>query len=170
MSPELFDSKVQDHRRTKRSDCYALGMVIYEVLSRQRPFYQYANLVVFGKVAGGSRPERPRGTEAVWFTDDVWEMLGRCWVPQPEHCPSVKDVLRCLEEVSRSWVLPPQLPEAPSTVGSLTQDFCGTTTMEHTDGTREVTLSQPSEKLDLEESGEIVDMVRWTSSIDEFWY
>ena len=137
---------------------------------RRRPFYQYVNLVVFGKVAGGSRPERPRGMEAVWFTDDVWEMLGRCWVPQLEHCLSVKDVLWCLEEVSRSWVLPPQLPEAPSTVGSLTQDFCGTTTMECTDGTREVTLSQPSEKLDLEESGEIIDMMGWTSSIDKFWY
>ena len=105
MSPELFDSKVQDHRRMKCSDCYALGMVIYEVLSRRRLFYQYANLVVFGKVAGGSRPERPQGMEAMWFMDDVWGMLGRCWVCQLEHRPSVKDVLWCLEEVSRSWVL-----------------------------------------------------------------
>ena len=36
MSPELFDPEsfgLQEGRPTKASDCYALGMVIYEVLS-----------------------------------------------------------------------------------------------------------------------------------------
>ena len=103
MGPELFDSELKDHRPTKYSDCYALGMVIYEVLSLHIPFHQYRILVVSGKVVRGDRPERPQGADGVWFTDDVWEMLGCCWVPEPRNRPSIEDVLRCLEEVLASW-------------------------------------------------------------------
>ena len=103
MSPELFEPEIQDHRRTKHSDCYALGMVVYEVLSGRMPFYQYVNLVIPGKVVGGDRPKRPRGTEGAWFTDDVWGVLGRCWMPQPGNRPNIEVVLWCLEKVSRSW-------------------------------------------------------------------
>ena len=102
MSPELFEPEREDHRRTKHSDCYALGMVVYEVLSGRMPFYQYVNLVIPGKVAKGDRPKRPRGTEGVWLTDDVWEVLGRCWMPQPENRTTIEDVLQCLEKASRS--------------------------------------------------------------------
>ena len=108
MSPELLDPKIQDHRRTKHSDRYALGMVIYEVLSGWIPFHQYADLTVPGKVVGGDRPERPQGVEGIWFTDDVWEALGRCWAPQPGNRPNIEDVLRCLEKDSRSSM--PLLP------------------------------------------------------------
>ena len=61
MSPELLD---QDHpdfrggRRTKESDCYALGMVIYEVLSGKVPFASYNNFIVPKVVIEGKRPER----------------------------------------------------------------------------------------------------------------
>lgn len=96
MSPELLDPEVHDHRQTKYSDCYGLGMVIYEVLSRRVPFYQHADFSVFEKVIQGDRPERPEGAEGVWFTDDIWEVLERCWVPTPRDRPSVGDVLRCL--------------------------------------------------------------------------
>jgi len=49
----------------------------------------------------GERPERPKGVEGVWFTDDLWRMLSRCWAPQPESRPSIAAVLECLERVSR---------------------------------------------------------------------
>lgn len=34
MSPELLDFEAHDHRPTKESDIYALGMLIYEVRTR----------------------------------------------------------------------------------------------------------------------------------------
>jgi serine/threonine protein kinase len=72
MSPELLDSETQVHRRTKHSDCCALGMVIYEILTRRVPFYRYTNFVVFGKVIKGERLERPLGPEgATGLTDDA---------------------------------------------------------------------------------------------------
>ena len=104
MSPERFDPErfgVQDSRTTKESDCYALGMVILEVLSGQVPFASsnYENVVVF-KVLGGEQPERP---QEAWFTNDVWGTLEGCWAPQPRDRPELKVVLQCLEKASPSW-------------------------------------------------------------------
>ena len=66
MSPELLDPEhfgLTDSRPTKGSDCYALGMVIYEVLSGQAPFTQFKDFVVARKVIKGERPTRPEGAE-----------------------------------------------------------------------------------------------------------
>ena len=125
MSPELFDPEkfdLKDGRPTKYSDCYALGMVIYEVLSGKVPLCRYSNLLVVVEVLAGTRPGRPEGTLGAWFTDRVWEVLECCWTPQPRNRPSIEDVLQCLEKVSRSWVPPsPWLLGVQSTTDSLTQ-------------------------------------------------
>ena len=111
MSPELLDPDrfgSGDGRPTKESDCYALGMVVLEVLSGQAPFPRYSGLIVMRKIIDGERPGRPQGAEGLWFTDDLWETLGRCWSPQPEDRPTVEAVLECLERGSAAWQpLPP---------------------------------------------------------------
>ena len=115
MSPELFDPErfgIKDSRRTKSSDCYALGMVVFEVLSGQVPFLWHNKYVAIGKVLKGERPGRPQGVERKWFTDDVWSMLGRCWEPKPGDRPSIEDVLCRLEEASRFWTPLSPLTEA----------------------------------------------------------
>ena len=115
MSPELLDPdqfNLKDSRPTQESDCYALGMVILEVLSRQAPFAQSKDVVVLQKVIKGERPGRPEGADGVWFTDDLWQMLNLCWETQPGSRPSVQAVLECLEGVSRTWEPPsPQMDE-----------------------------------------------------------
>jgi len=106
MGPELLDPDRfgrGNGRPTKESDCYALGMVILEVLTGKPPFSNYNSLIVTSKIIEGERPGRPRGGEAVWFTDDLWGMLERCWSPQPERRPAVDAVLRCLEQGSMTW-------------------------------------------------------------------
>ena len=111
MSPELLDP---DHfgrksgRPTKDSDCYALGMVILEVLSGKPPFPNYNDVSVVRKVIEGERPGRPQGREEAWFMNDLWEMLERCWSPQPERCPAIDTVLQCLEQGSTAWQPLPQ--------------------------------------------------------------
>ena len=95
MSPELIDPQrigLKNSRPTKSSDCYALGMVIYETISGHFPFHEDADLTVFMKVLKGERPPR----EAL-FTNSLWMMLERRWEPQPDARPSIEDVLRCLE-------------------------------------------------------------------------
>jgi serine/threonine protein kinase len=119
MSPELLDPArfgFKDGRPTKESDCYALGMVIYEVLSGKTPFTPDKVLIVMRKVTEGERPGRPEGMKGAWFTDDLWETLELCWVPQPKRRPSIEAVLECLERVSRAWKPPsPQVYEGVET-------------------------------------------------------
>ncbi|KAF9651098.1 kinase-like protein [Thelephora ganbajun] len=115
MGPEIFDPEkfgFKHSHRSESSDCYALGMVVYEVLSGHVPFYRYAHYVVPGKVVEGKRPRRPEGVEGVSFTDDLWKVLEDCWIPQPSDRPRIKDVLQCLEKVSGSWTPPPRMPAA----------------------------------------------------------
>ena len=106
MSPELLDPirfGFNDSRPTEESDCYALGMVILEVLSGQVPFTRDCNeFMVMRKVVEGERPGRPRGTEG-WFTNDLWGMLELCWSPKPESRPTIKTILERLEQASTAW-------------------------------------------------------------------
>jgi len=107
MSPELFDPEkfgLEDSRPTKHSDRYALGMLIYEVLSGQVPFPRHHAFAVVARVLKGERPKRP--VDRMWFTDEIWGVLERCWKPTPGDRPRVKDVLQCLNNASMSWTPP----------------------------------------------------------------
>jgi len=100
MSPELIAPQrfgFEKSRPTKSSDCYALGMVIYETISGNPPFYKDADYTVYLKVVEGKRP--PRG---VRFTEGLWKTLELCWTPQPKDRPSIEDVLQRLEWASNS--------------------------------------------------------------------
>jgi hypothetical protein len=97
MSPELIDPErfgFRSSRRTKSSDCYAFGMVIYETISGRFPFHQHADLTVVMKVLEGERPTRGPG-----FAESLWGILKQCWAPQPSDRPTVEDVFRRLERV-----------------------------------------------------------------------
>ena len=98
MSPELIHPEqfgLKKRCPTESSDCYALGMVIYEIIGGHPPFHGHTDIAVSIKVLSGERP--PRGAR---FTDDLWEILGLCWVPQPSDRPSIEDVLQRLEAIS----------------------------------------------------------------------
>ena len=127
MSPELLDPVRfgrEDGRATKESDCYALGMVILEVLSGKPPFSGDSGLVVMRKVIEGERPGRPEGKEEVWFADDLWDILEQCWVPQPERRPAIEAVLECLERGSTVWQpLPPDSDDHTQSDSDNQSDF-----------------------------------------------
>ena len=95
MSPERINPQqfgFKDSCPSKPSDCYSLGMVIYETISGNIPFHKHADLTVFMKVMEGEHP--PRG---VRFTESLWKVLELCWEPQPNDRPSIEDVLQCLD-------------------------------------------------------------------------
>ena len=100
MSPELLDPDefgLKEGRPTKESDCYALGMVVYEVLSGQTPFAPCKGPAMIRKILAGERPRRPQGSEGKLFTDNIWRVLGFCWKPRPRDRISAEDVLLGLE-------------------------------------------------------------------------
>ena len=103
MSPELLAPDQfysTGSRPTEKSDCYALGMVIYEVLAGEAPFSHWKELTVLWKVLEGERPVRLQG-----FPDHIWEMLESCWRHKPNDRPSLDAVLRCLRDVEQQWTL-----------------------------------------------------------------
>ena len=107
MSPELIAPerfRIEKSRPTESSDCYALGMVIYETISGKLPFHKHADLAVSLRVVKGKRPRR----EAM-FTNNLWKILEECWASDPNGRPSVGDVLRRLKAVSS--------PSGPSSPG-----------------------------------------------------
>lgn len=133
MSPELFCPDIFGlHKvvQTKPSDCYALAMTIYEVLSGHAPFHLHHTLTVPAKVVMGERPGRPPGAEGHLLTEEIWNLLEHCWKPEPCDRPSVDYVLGCLGKASDSWTplssltvvprggdLPGRISLDPSTTG-----------------------------------------------------
>jgi hypothetical protein len=118
-------------------------MVIYEVLSGQVPFPSCGVYAVVVKVTGGERPGRPEEAEGEWFTDAVWKILERCWMPKPDDRPTIEDVLRCLEGASRFWMpLSPRTVASPPMTNSPTRN---TSAEESTEESEASSLSQSSQ-------------------------
>ena len=96
MSPELLDPPsfgLEKGHPTKESDCYALGMVIYEVLSGKTPFAPLQIPMIMKKVLDRVRPERPQGNEGALFTEGIWGILARCWAHEPAERINAEKVL-----------------------------------------------------------------------------
>lgn len=94
IAPEEFGFKTS--RSTRSSDCYALGMVIYETISGKLPFHDTSDRAVFLKVVKGERPRHEAG-----FTDSLWKMVEKCWESRPNDRPSVQGVLQCLKDINK---------------------------------------------------------------------
>ena len=124
MGPELIAPQefgLENCCPTASSDCYSLGMVIYETVSGNLPFHKYADLAVFLKVLKGERP--PRGDR---FTNNLWKMLEQCWASQPSSRPSIEGVLQCLETLSDL-----SEPPSPGTDGETEEDNVSEDTFDH---------------------------------------
>ena len=103
MSPELLEPRrygLQKAQPTRESDCYALGMVVYEILSGCLPYGNDSSYVILLKVLDGERPEKPEGEAGRLFTDNIWEVMELCWKSKPSERAKARDVLLCLEEDS----------------------------------------------------------------------
>ena len=110
MSPELVAPGkfgLETSHPTKSSDCYSLGMVIYETVSGKKPYHETRDVAVFLKIVEGERPRRCEG-----FADSLWGMTEECWTFQPNGRPTIEGVLQCLETCSNSSLSPPEIDES----------------------------------------------------------
>jgi len=116
---------------------------VLEVLTGQPPFPHYNDITVMRRVIDGERPMRPQGLESVWFTDDLWGMLERCWSPQLNVRPTAEAILGHLERASMAWRPLPPMADADCTLwdpASNTIQKIPTTTMEMFDLVAQGTL------------------------------
>jgi len=126
MSPELLDPErfgVSDDRPTKQSDCYAFGMVVYEVcidvivpalgmvgltwdqvLCGNSPYWEIKNPGgVINAITEGDRPMKPEAAETLGFTKELWRIVQRCWLVDVGSRPDVRSILSHLNHATWSW-------------------------------------------------------------------
>ena len=127
MSPELLDPKRfnSDGRLARESDCYALGMVVYEVrlscltywslthapqvLTGRPPFYNMrAFSPVTAVVIDSQRPEKPLHAKSLGFSDTIWEALQLCW-SDPISRPTAAQLFDDLSAAARLVWVPPSV-------------------------------------------------------------
>ena len=159
MSPELLNLPPSSKDRpTRESDCYALGMVIYEVgrlhslrrslvyayqvLTGLRPFYHFhAYKSVFATVLAilrGERPEKPLDAESLGFTATLWGLVESCWSESGSTRPTARQLLDYFSSPSLTWDPPPVYPaikiDAFNVAGSDSSDSLKMTPVNSTGG------------------------------------
>ena len=129
MSPELLDpdrfgtAESDGDRPTRESDCYALGMVIYEVgphtgkfallkhetlqvLSGHYPFYDIASgPLIVNAIIEGVRPAKPDDAASLGFNDELWKIVEQCWREKRAERPNVEEISSCLNDATAFWYM-----------------------------------------------------------------
>ena len=130
MSPEILVPDQfgipasEGDRPTRQSDCYSLGMVIYEVSTRvgglvfadsqlplqvlcgHHPFYEIeSSYLVTHVIIGGERPKKPEGAARLGFNNELWEIVERCWRANRDERPVVGEILSCLDGATAFWYM-----------------------------------------------------------------
>ena len=140
MSPELLDPprSSSNGRPTRESDCYALGMVIYEVgwlcplrwsfaypsqvLTGLRPFHHLHAYAPVVAILRGERPEKPLDAQSLGLSCALWGLVQLCWSETDSARPTARQLLDCLSPASTTWVPPEVYPavgiDAPSVTDS----------------------------------------------------
>ena len=82
-------------RPTQPADIYALGLVIYGVLTGSQPFHEkkWREHELIYHVMTGVRPTKPTDAEQIGFGDGTWELLEECWIEKPTERPTINRVL-----------------------------------------------------------------------------
>ena len=134
MGPEFLNPATGPARE---SDCYSLGMVIYEVLSGQVPSGSDRDFNFILNIMSGECPEKPEGARGVWFTAEIWAMLELCWKLRPADWPDSRDILRVLERAQppSGSPAPGTLPHSPQTLKLTSNCPCRATPRQTSGGT-----------------------------------
>ncbi|CAE7080578.1 unnamed protein product [Rhizoctonia solani] len=103
-APELIE---ETNSHDEKSDIYALGMTLYEVMTGQLPYYGKSDvLVILLVVQKREPPERPEGIpEGHETMDRLWELLLRCWSFEPPARPSAADAAETMKIIRAAAVL-----------------------------------------------------------------
>lgn len=124
MSPELLDSSHPDStiRPTPESDCYALGMIMYEILAELPPFHGLSRWQIMLALVKGRHPVKPLYPESLGLSDELWELVRSCWSETVSARPTARELCDHLSRASLTWVPPSQRPVPDPDVDSY---FCG---------------------------------------------
>ena len=128
MAPELLEPSRfgSNGRPTRESDCYALGMIIYEVgwlrslrlsltylsqvLTGLQPFHRLYTYGPIPAILRGQRPEKPINAESLGLSCDLWGLVQLCWSESSSIQPTAQRLFDHLSPASLAWARPPVYP------------------------------------------------------------
>jgi len=105
MAPELFGDENDDVDEkppipTASSDVYALSIVFIEIFTGEVPYARAIEAQVIYRTITGFRPKRPENSVKLGLSDEVWEILQKCWDHDPSERPEAHLVLDWLSQAA----------------------------------------------------------------------
>lgn len=80
---------------SEKSDVYSLGIILWELMSRQTPFNEYTSQAIPPVIVLGKRP--PVISE---WNPTMKVLMAQCWSQLPSHRPAVRDVRVTLDSIN----------------------------------------------------------------------
>ena len=80
---------------TTQSDTYSFAMLILECITEEVPFSHLSHdaAVIQARIGRKQCPPRPRGQDPKnCVSDDLWDLMMRCWSDQPDYRPTMEHV------------------------------------------------------------------------------
>ncbi|KAG8772883.1 hypothetical protein FRC16_005529, partial [Serendipita sp. 398] len=102
-----FDRRSEDFQGvTPRSDVWAYGMTIYELMTGKVPYWRIKNSpTVMLTILRGELPSRPRASDVRHdWQPYLWELMQDCWTAKPSARPTMSEVsdrIRTIREASQ---------------------------------------------------------------------
>jgi len=103
MAPELLSPTgfgLEKGLPSKKADIYALGMVVYQVLTGKLPFFPRREEEVILAVTLGEHPPKPENAEEIGMTEVVWDLLMECWRGDRTTRPTITRVWERFREIT----------------------------------------------------------------------
>ncbi|XP_075158409.1 TGF-beta activated kinase 1 [Haematobia irritans] len=95
MAPEVFEGS----KYTEKCDIFSWGIVLWEVLSRQKPFKDVDNTYsIMWKIHKGERP--PIVTD---WPQPIQNLMTSCWATKPDLRPSMQLVVEAMHELVQAY-------------------------------------------------------------------
>ncbi|KZT23735.1 kinase-like protein [Neolentinus lepideus HHB14362 ss-1] len=92
LAPEVLLYEGEDRRAafTTASDVYALGMLLFEIITHERPFARRTVPQIICQIAADGRPSKPEVLSPVG--EQLWPLIEMCWSADPAERPSMDEV------------------------------------------------------------------------------
>jgi len=130
MPPEMIKEKLW----SEKTDIYALGMVMYEIMSGKLPFHEMMGGSIHDLVTGIVDGRRPNLADIKDGDPQLIHIMQRCWHSDPEKRPTARRILRALRPQSPAkrqslpssksdMVTSPTSPKLDDAAGTFSQSF-----------------------------------------------
>ncbi|XP_051859760.1 mitogen-activated protein kinase kinase kinase 7-like isoform X2 [Drosophila albomicans] len=95
MAPEIMGGM----QYTRKCDIYSFGIILWEVMSRKKPFNDKDSLPQLFRQIEGLRPN-VNDVVDIQNWDEIKILITKCWDANPQNRPSIKEVLAIMEKYS----------------------------------------------------------------------